>query len=38
MNKYLDNFNRLFSDDDKIVYQAILEKKDWICRPLIFTR
>lgn len=34
MNKYLDNFNRLFSDDDKIVYQAILEKKDWICRPL----
>ena len=34
MNKYLDNFNRLFSDDDKIVYQAILEKKDWIFSPL----
>lgn len=34
MNKYLDNFNRLFSDDDQIVYQAILEKKDWICCPL----
>lgn len=34
MNKYLDNFNRLFSDDDKIVYQAILEKKDWLFHPL----
>ena len=34
MNKYLDNFNRLFSDDDKVVYQAILEKKDWLFHPL----
>lgn len=30
MKKYLDNFNRLFSDDDKIVYQALIEKRNWI--------
>lgn len=34
MHKYLDNFNRLFDEDDNIVYQAILEKKDWILVPL----
>ncbi len=30
MNQNLLNFKNLFSDDKKIVYQAILEKKDWI--------
>lgn len=30
MNKYLSNFNKLFSDNDQDVYQAVLEKKDWI--------
>ncbi|MCX5775109.1 MAG: hypothetical protein NTV44_01935 [Firmicutes bacterium] len=34
MNKKLQNFMNLFSDDDKVVYQAILAKKDWLFVPL----
>lgn len=34
MNKYLDNYYRLFSENDQEVYQAVLEKKDWILVPL----
>ena len=34
MNKYLKNFYNLYSLDDKVCYQAILEKKDWIFRKL----
>lgn len=34
MNKYLDNYYRLFSEDDKEVYKAVLEKKDWVLVPL----
>lgn len=34
MHKYLDNFNRLFSEDDQVVYKAVLEKKDWILDKL----
>lgn len=34
MNKYLDNFYRLFSENDQEVYKAVLEKKDWILAPL----
>lgn len=30
MNLYLENLRNLFSDDDKIMYRALLEKKDWI--------
>ncbi len=34
MHRYLNNFYRLFSSDDQEVYKAILEKKDWILKPL----
>ena len=34
MNEYLDNFYRLFSENDQEVYKAVLEKKDWILIPL----
>ncbi len=34
MNKYLKNFYNLYSLDDKVCYQAILEKKDWIFKKL----
>ena len=30
MNLYLDNIRRLFSDKNEEIYQALLEKKDWI--------
>lgn len=30
MNLYLKNLRNLFSDDDKIMYRALLEKKEWI--------
>ena len=30
MNYYLKNFKNLFSDDKKVIYQALMEKKDWI--------
>ena len=32
MNKYLENFYRLYSEDDKVVYQAVLEKRNWILK------
>ncbi len=34
MNKYLKNFLDLYSEDDSIVYKAILEKKDWLFKKL----
>lgn len=34
MNKFLKNFKDLYSDDDNVVYQALLEKKDWILQDL----
>lgn len=34
MNKQLKNFVDLFSDDDTVVYHAILAKKDWLFVPL----
>lgn len=34
MHKYLDNYYRLFSENDQEVYKAVLEKKDWILVPL----
>lgn len=30
MEKYLLNLRELFSEDKKIIYKALLEKKDWI--------
>ena len=30
MEKYLLNLRELFSQDKKIIYKALLEKKDWI--------
>lgn len=30
MEKYLFNLRELFSEDKKIIYKALLEKKDWI--------
>lgn len=30
MNFYLNNFAKLFSSDNKVVYDGLLEKKDWI--------
>lgn len=30
MNKYINNFINLFSNDNNTIYKAILEKKDWI--------
>lgn len=30
MNRYLNNIRRLFSDKNEEIYQALLEKKDWI--------
>lgn len=34
MEHYLANLEALYSDDDQVVYQAILAKKDWMFRPL----
>lgn len=34
LNGYLDNLNRLFSDDDAVSFQALLEKKNWLLRKL----
>lgn len=34
MNKYLQNFYNLYSEDDQTCYRAILEKKDWLFRKL----
>lgn len=34
MNKKLQNFVNLFSEDDRIVYKAIFAKKDWLFVPL----
>lgn len=34
LNGYLDNLNRLFSDDDAVSFQALLEKKNWLFRKL----
>lgn len=34
MNKKLKNFNDLFSENDQIVYKALLAKKDWLFVPL----
>ncbi|MDD6302231.1 MAG: hypothetical protein PUA56_02830 [Bacillales bacterium] len=36
MNKFINNFYSLYSNDDRVTYQAILEKKDWMFRPLFF--
>lgn len=32
MNCYIKNFFDLFSDDENILYQALIEKKDWILK------
>ena len=32
MEKYLLNLRELFSQDKKIIYKALLEKKDWIIK------
>jgi len=34
MNKNVLNFYDLYSDNDQIVYKAVLEKKDWMFRKL----
>lgn len=34
MNKILENFYKLYSLDNNICYQALIEKKDWIFRKL----
>lgn len=34
LNRYLDNFYRLFSSDDAVSFRALLEKKDWLFRKL----
>lgn len=34
MNDYLKNFFDLYSDDDSVVYKAILAKKDWMFKRL----
>lgn len=35
MKNDIKNLHNLFSDDDKVLYSAIIEKKDWINRKLI---
>ena len=30
MNKYLENFYNLYSDDDQTVYKAVLDKQTWL--------
>ena len=30
MNKYLENFYNLYSDDDQTVYKAVLDKQAWL--------
>jgi len=32
MNCYIKNFFDLFSDDEKVLYQALIQKKDWILK------
>ena len=34
MKNKLQNLRQLFSDDNNIMYKAILEKKDWILKPM----
>lgn len=34
--KDLENLEKLFSDNEKVLYSAIVEKKDWILRNVIF--
>lgn len=34
-NKYLNNLDKLFSDNNREIYEAILEKKEWLFEPLI---
>ena len=34
MNRYLENFVNLFSEDDATVIKAVKEKKDWMFRKL----
>lgn len=34
MNDFLKNFLDLFSEDDQVIYQALLKKKDWLFIPL----
>jgi hypothetical protein len=34
MNRYLENFVNLFSEDDATVIKAVQEKKDWMFRKL----
>ena len=34
MKNKLQNFRQLFSNDNNIMYKAILEKKDWILKPM----
>ena len=36
LKEELDNLNKLFSDDQKILYEGIKEKSDWILRKFVY--